>query len=84
MAQTSARGWVDVGTFEGLLAWVVLDAGSQFIGEPAILEGWTQTGRVGRVVTCGTSLTGDAIARTPASVAGFAFSQPNSSVQVVK
>jgi hypothetical protein len=65
---------------------LVLDTGSQFIGagQPFWKAGLKQGG-VGRVVTCGTSLTGDAIARTPASVAGFlTFSQPNSSVQVVK
>jgi hypothetical protein len=68
---------VDVGTFEGLLAWVVLDAGSQFIGRPAILEaGLKQSGLV--VVTCGTSLTGDAASpeRLPALRGFLAFSQP--------
>jgi hypothetical protein len=43
-------------------------------------------GGVGRVVTCGTSLTGDAIAPDACQRCGvfLAFSQPNSSVQVVK
>ncbi|ONI47065.1 hypothetical protein AN643_00720 [Candidatus Epulonipiscioides saccharophilum] len=40
---------VDVGTFEGLLAWVVLDAGSQFIGagQPFWKAGLKQGGLVG-------------------------------------
>jgi hypothetical protein len=68
---------VDVGTFEGLLAWVVLMPAASSRVQASHFGRLDQTGKwAGRVVTCGTFLTGDAIAPDACQRCGFFWPLP--------